>query len=126
MITIPFLQPSQLVIILKVQHTTLPGERYLLQILEITVSVISDVSNTVVSTITVGTNPRGVAYNAGLAEIFVTNAGSNYVSGISDSSNTVVEAVGVGVVPRGITYDSALGKVFVANSGSATVSVLTQ
>ena len=55
-----------------------------------TVSVISDSTNTVISTIPVGTIPEGVAYDAGKGEIFVTNLGSNTVSIISDSSGASV------------------------------------
>jgi DNA-binding beta-propeller fold protein YncE len=50
------------------------------------VSVISDVTNAVVATITVGSGPLGVAYDGGKGEIFVANSGSNTVSVISDGS----------------------------------------
>jgi YVTN family beta-propeller protein len=38
-----------------------------------TISVISDSSNTAIATITVGSNPQGIAYDSGKNEIFVTN-----------------------------------------------------
>ena len=50
------------------------------------VSVISDSTNTVVATITVGSLPWGIAYDSGKGEIFVANYASDSVSVISDSS----------------------------------------
>ena len=60
----------------------------------------------VTATIPVGTNPEGVAYDAGKGEMFIANYGSNTVSVISDSSNTVVATVPVGIEPVGVAYDS--------------------
>src|SRR3989475_12816993 len=57
------------------------------------VSVISDVTNTVVATISVGSRPNGVAYDSGKGEVFVTNGGyggSSEVSEISNATNTVM------------------------------------
>ena len=65
-----------------------------------TVSVISDSSNTVVATVTVGVDPVDIAYDAGKGEMFVINdenpasSGLNStVSVIQDSSNTVVATI---------------------------------
>ena len=65
------------------------------------VSVISDSTNAVVATVTVGINPESVAYDSGKGEIFVANDGSNTVSVISDSTNAVVATVTVGNRPCG-------------------------
>ena len=90
-----------------------------------TVSVISDASNTVVTTIPVGITPVGVAYDSGKGEVFVANWNSNSVSVISDASNTVVATIPVGTNPQGVGYDSGKAEVFVANTGSNTVSVIS-
>jgi YVTN family beta-propeller protein len=79
----------------------------------------------VVGTITVGSEPWGVAYDSGKGEIFVVNYGSTTVSVISDSTNTVVANVTVGTNPMGAAYDFWYGEVFVTNWGSNTVSVIS-
>ncbi len=79
-----------------------------------TVSVISDVTNTVVATIPVGASGPygvGVAYDSGMGEVLVTNFGVNTVSVISDVSNTVVATIPVGLQPLGVAYDSGMGEV---------------
>ncbi len=87
--------------------------------------MISDVTNKVVTTIPVGTNPWGVGYDSGKGEVFVTNEGSNNVSVISDASNSVLATIPVGIEPYGVGYDSGKGEVFVANWGWNTVSVIS-
>ena len=89
------------------------------------VTVISDATNAVVTTIPVGSNPRGVAYDRGTGEIFVANDGSDNVSVISDTTNRVVATIPVGLEPHDIAYDSGRGEVFVANFASDNVSVIS-
>ncbi|MHB8361512.1 MAG: hypothetical protein ACYDDC_06895, partial [Thermoplasmataceae archaeon] len=89
------------------------------------VSVISSSNNTVVKTVNVGAAPRGVAYDSGNGNIYVTNCGSNNVSVISSSSNTVVKSINVGTIPRGVAYDSGNGNIYVANLGTYNVSVIS-
>lgn len=78
----------------------------------------------VVASVSVGTTPYGVAYDAGRGEVFVTNGGSNDVSVISDRTNKIVATVSVGATPSAATYDPVKGEVFVANYNSNTVSVI--
>ncbi len=85
------------------------------------VSVISDVTNIVVATVAVGTNPLGVAYDSGRGEVFVTDSSSNNVSVISDATNTVVATVTLGLYPYGVAYDSGKGEVFVTAGNSVSV-----
>ena len=54
----------------------------------------------VTATITVGSQPEGVAYDSGMGEVFVANYGSGTVSVISDSTNGVVATIPVGSGPR--------------------------
>ena len=86
------------------------------------VSVISDVSHSVVDTIGTGGYPDGLAYDKGKGEVFV--ADENNVTVISDVSNTIVARVNVQSDPRGVAYDSGLGEVFISNVGSNSVSVI--
>ena len=90
-------------------------------------SVISDSTNSVVSTIPVGISPFGVAYDQAKDEMFVTNLSSNAnsVSVISDSTNSVVSTIPVGTGAWGVVYDSKKGEVFVTNSNSNTISVIS-
>lgn len=50
-----------------------------------TVSVISDVNDSVVAKLDVGYGPSGLAYDSGRGEVFVANTGDNTVSIISDT-----------------------------------------
>ena len=88
------------------------------------VSVVSDSSNTVVTTVDVGTQPDGMAYDSGKGEVFVSNQGSNTVSVINDTTNIVVATVAVGSGPDGVAYDSSKGEIFVADGDSSAVSVM--
>src|SRR3989442_717339 len=90
------------------------------------VSVISDVTNAVVTAIPVGSGPAGVAYDSAKGEVFVTNSNSNTVSVISDATNAVVASVPVmGSSPVGVAYDNGTGELFVTNQGSSTVTVVS-
>jgi YVTN family beta-propeller protein len=90
-----------------------------------TVSVISDSTNNVVGTITVGVGPIGVAYDQGKNEIFVSNELSSTVSVISDSNNQVVATVNAGSGPEGLAYDSAKGEIYVADEVSGGFQVIS-
>ncbi|TLZ84550.1 MAG: YncE family protein, partial [Methanobacteriota archaeon] len=74
------------------------------------VGVISDTTNTVVATISVGDRPYGIAYDPAKGEVFVANKFSDSVSVISDATNTVVANVpvpGFPSNPEGVAYDPA-------------------
>jgi len=89
------------------------------------VSVISDSTNVVITTINVGSDPSEVAYDSGKGEIFVTNGLGRSVSVILDSNNTVVATVTVGNDPQGMVYDFGKGEMFVTNAADNTVSVIS-
>lgn len=89
------------------------------------VSVVSTISDQVVDTVYVGSEPVDVAYDSGKGEVFVTNYNSSNVSVISDSNNTVVSSIPVGSEPWGIVYVAPKGELFVANSNSSNVSVIS-
>ncbi len=79
----------------------------------------------VVATISVGSQPRGTAYDSAKGEMFVANGVTNNVSVISDTSNTVIATIPVGATPIAVAYDSAKGEIFVTNHNSNTVSVIS-
>ncbi len=93
---------------------------------EISVLVLSDVTNTVLTSIPTGNHPGGITYDLGKGEIFVTQEGNNTVLVISDVSNKVVATVTTGTEGGvGAVYDSAKGEVFVTNYDDQTVSVIS-
>jgi len=79
----------------------------------------------VILNVSVGREPRDVAYDSGRGEVFSANELSANVSVISDSDNEVVATVPVGASPSGVAYDSGTGQVFVANYNSHNVSVIS-
>jgi YVTN family beta-propeller protein len=104
-----------------VAYDSVKGELFVANSNSGNVSVISDLSNTVVATVAVGAFPEGVAYDSGKGEIFVADEGSDKLTVISDSSNTVVATVAVGTSPASLAYDSGKGEVFVTNSNDVSV-----
>jgi YVTN family beta-propeller protein len=102
------------------------------------ITVISDATNTVVTTIDLGNDsmnnglggyPVELAYDSGKGEIFVVNQGASvivgqydasagFVSVISDTTNSVVATIPLGDFPSSIAYDPAKGEIFVAEDGA--------
>ena len=89
-----------------------------------TVSVIQTSTNTVVATVTVGTNPENVAVTPDGSYAYVTNFGNMNVSVIRTSDNTVVATVAVDMGPDGVAVTPDGGHVYVTNNGSNNVSVI--
>jgi YVTN family beta-propeller protein len=88
------------------------------------VSVIDASTNTVISTISVGNGPGGIAVNPDGKKAFVVNNNSNVVSVIDTASNTVISAVNVESKPMGITVNPSGTRLYTANSMSNTVSAI--
>ncbi|MFD5430272.1 YncE family protein, partial [Streptomyces sp. NPDC127084] len=88
------------------------------------VSVINTTDNTVLTTIPVGTGPRGVAISPDGARAYVTNQGSNNVSVINTTDNTVLTTIPVGTQPLGVAVSPAGGRAYVTNVDSNNVSVI--
>jgi len=88
------------------------------------VSVIDTASNTVVSTIAVGSGPIGVAVNATGTRVYVSNLVSNSVSVIDTATNAASATVPVGASPGGIAVNPAGTRVYVANLDAGSVSVI--
>lgn len=88
--------------------------------------VISDRTDTVLQSVTVGIEPSAVAIVTEENNLVVTNSGSGDVTVISDADFDVVATVGVGGDPDGVAYNDLRGTIFVANYDSANVTVLYQ
>ena len=80
--------------------------------------------NTVTNTITVGSDPWGVAFAPNGAYAYVANPGSGTVSVINTATNTVTSTITVGSSPWGVAIAPNGAYAYVANSGSSTVSVI--
>ena len=72
-----------------------------------TVSVINTATNNVTATVTVGSNPNGVAVNPNGNYAYVTNYGSGSVSVINTATNNVTATVTVGTGILGIVAVTA-------------------
>ena len=88
------------------------------------VSVINTATNTLVTTVTVGSNPYGVSVSPDGGRVYITNNFSNDVSVINTVTNAVVATVAVGSRPYGISVSPDGSKVYVANFQSNNVSVI--
>jgi len=88
-----------------------------------TVSVIDEATSAVAATISVGSDPIGVAVDPATHTAYVTN-GAGTVSVIDEATRTVTATVPVGVFPYGVAVDHATHTAYVANADSGTVSVI--
>jgi YVTN family beta-propeller protein len=88
------------------------------------VSVISVATGTVLGSITVGSNPYGVAVTPDGTKAYVTNYGSDTVSVIDVATGTVLGSITVGIAPAEVAVTPDGTKAYVTNNGSGTVSVI--
>jgi YVTN family beta-propeller protein len=88
------------------------------------VSVIGLLSNTVLTTLPVGSEPFSVAVSAPLALAYVTNASVDSISVIDTNVNAVVGTVEAGAGPLGVIFDLSGAHARVVNGSEGTVSVI--
>ncbi|MHB8329654.1 MAG: YncE family protein, partial [Acidimicrobiales bacterium] len=81
-------------------------------------------SYTDIATVSVGTDPNGVAIDPGTHTVYVANLGGNTVSVIDGSTNSVTAAVDVGPYPAGVAVDPSTDTVYVTMLFSNTMSVI--
>ena len=79
------------------------------------VSVIDTSTNSVINTITVGSDPSGVGYDPDNGDIYVGVHGENYVSVINGSDNQVIGTINVGSGPVTPVYDPVHHNVYATN-----------
>jgi YVTN family beta-propeller protein len=103
---------------------TLSGTVYVANSGSDTVSIVSLSALHVVNTISVGENPRYVAFNPNGTRAYVTNSGSDSVSVIDTSLQTVVSTINVGGHPEQIVVTRDGTRAYVANSSASSVSVI--
>jgi len=90
------------------------------------VSVIDTTTNTVVTNISVGKEPYGIAVNPSGTKLYVTNQGSSNVSVIDTATNKVTTSITVEKYPSGVAVTPDEKWVYVANhkKPDGTVSVI--
>ena len=84
----------------------------------------NQINNQVIHTITVGSNPFGVAFSPSGTIAYVMNSGSNTASVINVATNTVINAITVGSQPEDAAFNPSGTLAYVTNSGSGTTSVI--
>jgi YVTN family beta-propeller protein len=94
------------------------------------VSVIDTSTNSVINTITVGSDPSGVGYDPDNGDIYIGVHDGNYVSIISGSDNQVIGTINVGSGPVTPVYDPVHHNVYATNyqtneAPGNTVSVIS-
>ncbi|MDY6794551.1 MAG: DUF5719 family protein [Actinomycetota bacterium] len=82
------------------------------------------ITDAVIKTVNVGSNPWSVGVNPTTNKIYVANAGSNTVSVIDGSTDTVSTTVGVGWSPQGVGVNPTTNKIYVSNYLENMVSVI--
>lgn len=74
-----------------------------------------------VSVITVGTAPNGMAFDSENGFIYVANEATDNISVINSSNNKIVSAIALNSTPNDIAYDASNGYVYVTGSQSGNV-----
>lgn len=88
------------------------------------VSVLDPLTNRVLLSIGVGTEPGAPVLDGGNGNIYVANNGSGNLSVISSLSNEVVASVATGGDPAPPVVDNATGTLYVPNTADATLTVV--
>ncbi len=99
----------------------------LVLIIAFTISLIQNVQAAgVISTISVGGKPWGVAYNSAKGEIYTVNSGSGKsIWVISDTTHIVTSTIPLTQNPYRVEYDSGKNEFFVANYAANSVSIFS-
>jgi len=88
------------------------------------VVVINAATNSVVTTISVGSLPEMALYDPSNGYVYTANTLSNNISVINTVTNTVIATISDGSQPVGLAYDSANQHIYVTNGNSNSVSVI--
>ncbi|MBI3640208.1 MAG: Ig-like domain repeat protein [Thaumarchaeota archaeon] len=105
-----------------ISHTS--NDVYVTNLISNTVSVINATTENVVTTIAVGIEPYGIAYDDYNGKIYVANFGSDNISVIDPSSNTVIQTISGVTNPTGLMYDSTNQDLYVTSMTSNQVFVI--
>src|SRR5262249_52842245 len=88
-------------------------------------------TNTIVTSIPVGTNPYNLAFTPSKNRLYVTNCSCRTtppapgsVSVIDPATNSIITTVAVGAGPVGVAVSPDEARAYVANSRDSTISVI--
>ena len=87
-------------------------------------SIVDLNTQTILSTISVGKKPRGVAIDRGLNLAVITNSHDNTASIIDLSTNKVTATIPAGKDPQGIAINQTTHRAYVTNHKDDTISVI--
>jgi YVTN family beta-propeller protein len=88
------------------------------------VKVIDTTTNTVLTSVELGSNPYGVAVNPAGTRVYVTISGENDVAVIDTATHTVLTTVPVRSTPIGVAVNPARPRLYVTNDHRNSVSVI--
>jgi YVTN family beta-propeller protein len=88
------------------------------------VNVLCTITDTSITTVTVGGDPEGVALHQTASRAYVANRDTDNVSVINTTTDTVVTTVNVGTFPMGVAVNQAANRAYIVNNGNNTVSVI--
>jgi YVTN family beta-propeller protein len=88
------------------------------------VEVINDSTNRLITNISAGNQPYGLAYDGQLGEMIIADFRSNDISIVNDTSDAVIATVLVGAAPNEAVFDSATGQLFVSDTDADSVYVI--
>jgi YVTN family beta-propeller protein len=88
------------------------------------VDVVDPATNSLVTSVTVGTTPRGIAVSPDKTRVYVANQHSNNMSVLETAGNTVIATIPLGGSPFGVAVNPAGTRVYVTNIDDNTVSVI--
>jgi len=86
--------------------------------------VIDPATDTVVKSISVGSDPIFAAYDSTNHDIYVANQFSNNVYVIDDATDQVTSIIPAGSGPVGIAHDPINNKIYVANAASDDITII--
>ena len=88
------------------------------------VTVINGATNSVVSTIPVGSGVSADAFDPSNGYIYASNFGSNSISVINGATNTVVSTISMGTCPSGVVFDPSNGYIYAMEWSADSVAVI--
>lgn len=87
--------------------------------------VINPLTDRVVTRLSVGSLPAGLAFDPVNMNLYVANELSNSISIINTNTNRLIRTISLGSSPFGITYDSTTGSLFIPECNTSQLVELT-
>jgi len=88
------------------------------------VTVIDGATNSVITTISVGTSPSGAEFIGSVNRLYVLNQGSSNISVIDTTTNTVIQTISGVSTPIGQEFNPNSNRLYIGNGLANTVTVI--